>query len=248
MTHPRDRFITVYGRKPVAEVLDDASLEVDKVLLARKARGDIVDRIVQLAEERGVVLRRVDAAQVSRLSRHGKQDQGVAADVVAPQMGTVEDWLETARGPRAVLALAGVNTPANLGLAIRSAMGAGVDGILLPRHGTAKLSPLVLKASAGHAFRAPILRCERAEHGLSALQAAGFRLVGLTADARHDLYSWRRSKRVALVLGNETSGLSPAVERLLDERLRIPMAEGVESLNVACAATLVCYEAMRRRR
>lgn len=248
MTHPRDRFITVFGRKPVLEVLADPAVQVDKVLLSRKARGPEVDSIVRLARKGSVELRKVDIQQVNRLSKSAKQDQGVAADVVAPRMGAVEDWLASgqSRGARAVLALVGVTTPANVGIAIRSAMGAGVDGILMPRHGTAKLSPMVLKASAGHAFRAPILRCQRAEEGLAAMKERGFSLVGLTSGGGKDLFAWRRPKRVVLVLGNESTGLTPEVDAMLDERVRIPMAEGVESLNVACAATLVCYEVMKR--
>ncbi len=246
--HPRDRFITVFGRKPVLQVLEDDGLRVDKVLVDRRARGPEIDAIVARAKARGVSCSHVDGKQVHRLSKNQKQDQGVAADVEAPRMGTVADWLAS-QGPgrRAVVALAGVHTPGNVGLAIRSAMGAGMHGILMPRRGTAKLTPLVLKASAGHAFRAPILRCERAEDGLKELADASFRLVGLDGAAPRDLFTWRPPKRVVLVMGNETHGLTPEVERLLHDRVSIPMADGVESLNVACATTLVCYELARRR-
>src|ERR687884_2247214 len=91
---PKDTFITVYGRMPVLEVLQDPSLTVDKVLLADGARGDSLDRIRELARERGVALRTASAHRVKVLAGNGKHDQGVLADVVAPRMELVEDFVQ----------------------------------------------------------------------------------------------------------------------------------------------------------
>ena len=83
---PKDRFVTVYGRNPVIEVLDDPSLVIDKVVLAEGVRGHGIGEIIGLARDRGVPLERASAERVKKLAGNGRQDQGVFADVVAPRM------------------------------------------------------------------------------------------------------------------------------------------------------------------
>ena len=118
---------------------------------------------------------------------------------------------------------------------------------MVPRRGTADLGPLVLKASAGVAFRAPLLRCETAAGAVEHLAAARFALVGL--DPRlgaASLFDAALPERAAYVVGNEATGVSAPVAAQIDTWLRIPLSGGVESLNVATAATLVAFEVARR--
>ena len=237
--HPRDRFITVYGRKPVLEVLADPAVEVDKVVLATNARDRSAEAIVEAAEARGLEVRREPAERVTRLSHNGRHDQGVVADVVAPQM---RDVGQVGEAERRVLVLDGITNPANVGMILRTATAAGLDGVVVPRRGTADLGPLVVKASAGVAFRAPILRTLTTEDALASLQDAGFALVGLDAAAGRSLFDLEPPERCAFVLGGETHGVTPEAARWVHEWVAIPMAGGVESLNVASAATLVAYE------
>ncbi len=248
---PRDTFITVYGRKPVLEVLRDAALEVDKVVVAANARDRSADDILREAARRGVPVRREPPAFVTRLSGNGRHDQGVVADVRAPRMTSLEDWLEELRpssdAARAVLVLDGVTNPANVGMVLRTATGAGIDGVVLPRRGTADVGPLVIKASAGVAFRAPILRAPTTEHALEALQGAGFTLLGLGAHADSSVFDAAYPARSAFVLGGETEGVTPQARAWIHDWIAIPMAGDVESLNVASAATVVAFELARRR-
>lgn len=248
MSHPRDRVITVFGRKPVLEAVSDGAMAVERIFVADSARGGVVQEILRAARQRGLEVQRVTERQVNRISRNARQDQGVAADVRARRMGAIGDQLAQI-GPRAAaLVLDGVTTPANVGMILRSATAAGLNGIVLPRRGSPEVGPLVIKASAGVAFQAPIWRCETVEEGVAALKAAGFRLYGLAADGALDLFEAPFPDRVAFVLGNETHGVSPPIARLLDGAVRIPMAPGVESLNVATAGTLVGFELLRRAR
>jgi 23S rRNA (guanosine2251-2'-O)-methyltransferase len=241
--------VTVYGRKPVLEALADASLAVDKVLLADTARGPAATEILRAARDRGVEVRRVTAHRVKVLAGNGKQDQGVLADVVAPRMRPLTSALSGKRPPRSVLVLDGVTTPANVGMILRTATAAGIEGIVVPRHGVASLDPMVVKASAGVAFRAPVLRAATAVDAASELRTAGYRLYGLDGTARTTLFAAAFPPRtpIAFVLGGETHGLSPDVARLVHEWIAIPMAAGVESLNVATAAAILTYDLLRRR-
>ncbi|MGH3622378.1 MAG: RNA methyltransferase substrate-binding domain-containing protein, partial [Sciscionella sp.] len=130
-TSPKDRFITVYGRKPVLEALTDTSLDVDKVILADTVRGPSAAAILDAAAGRGVSVQWASAHRVKVLAGNGKQDQGVLADVIAPRMRLLTEALRE-RAPRTVLLLDGITTPANVGMILRTATAAGIGGIVLP--------------------------------------------------------------------------------------------------------------------
>jgi 23S rRNA (guanosine2251-2'-O)-methyltransferase len=232
---------------PVQEVLSDASLTVDKVVVAEGSRGPSLDRILRLAGDRGVPVETASAHRVKVLAGNGKHDQGVIADVVAPGLRTLEEYVAEAPRDARVLVLDAVTNPANVGMIIRTATAAGLT-VVVPTAGSAGLGPLVIKASAGVVYRASIVRCRRAADAVRRLKEAGFVPYGLDASGSSDLWTEEFRGRCALVLGNETEGLSEDVSDLVDRLLAIPLQGGVESLNVAAAAAVVCFELARRVR
>lgn len=245
---PKDRFLTVYGRKPVLEALADDGLRVDKVILADTARGPGATEIQRAAKAAGVAVQRASAHRVKVLAGNGKQDQGVLADVVAPRMRALEAALSDRRPPSRVLLLDGITTPANVGMILRTATAAGLDGVIVPRRGVAALDPLVVKASAGVAFRAPVLRCGSAREAAEMLTEAGYGLYALGASAQTAVFDVDLSQRAAFVLGGETDGVGAGVGELVTEWVSIPMPGDVESLNVSAAAAVLSFELVRRAR
>jgi 23S rRNA (guanosine2251-2'-O)-methyltransferase len=243
---PKDRFLTVYGRKPVLEALGDPDLRVDKVILAETARGEGAAEIQRAARAAGVQVQRASAHRVKVLAGNGKQDQGVLADVVAPRMQPLRTALASAPLPARVLVLDGITTPANVGMILRTATAAGLGGIVVPRRGVASLDPLVVKASAGVAFRAPMLRCATAAEAAGMLLDAGYGLYGLSASGGEALFGAKLPDRAAFVLGGETAGVSEEVAEQLTGWLSIPMPGEAESLNVSAAAAVLCFELVRR--
>lgn len=243
---PKDRFLTVYGRKPVLEALADEGLRVDKVILADTARGPAAGEILRAAKAAGVPVQRASEHRVKVLAGNGKQDQGVLADVVAPRMRPLSAVLEGRRPPARVLLLDGITTPANVGMILRTATAAGLEGVIVPRRGVAALDPLVVKASAGVAFRAPVLRCGSAREAAEMLTEAGYSLFALGASARTTVFDVDLPQRAAFVLGSETSGVSGEVGELVTEWIGIPMPGDVESLNVSAAAAVLSFELVRR--
>lgn len=221
MRSPRDTFITVYGRRPVLEVLDDPTLQIDKAVLATNAEGASSEEILRLAAERGIPVVREPAERVTRLSRNGRHDQGVVADVRAAGLAPLAEWVGALRAePRMVLVLDGVTNPANVGMILRTATAAGLDGVVLPRRGTADLGPLVIKASAGVAFRPPILRAAAVEDALDELTRGGLQLVGLAANAPRSVFDASFGSRTALVLGSESDGVTPEAREWIHEGSR----------------------------
>jgi len=237
--------VTIYGRNPVLEALGDPALTVDKVLLADSARGPHVAEIRSAARARGVQVQLVGAERVKKIAGNGKQDQGVCADVVAPRMQPLDLALAAGlRGP--VIVLDGITTPANVGMILRTATAAGFSGIVVPRRGVASIDPLVVKASAGVAFKAPILKVATALEAVQALRDVGYRIAGLDADGPTDLFGADLPGDTAYVMGGETAGLGAGVSDLVDTWVAIPMAGAVESLNVSAAAAVVCFDVVRR--
>jgi 23S rRNA (guanosine2251-2'-O)-methyltransferase len=243
---PKDRFVTVFGRKPVLEALTDDRLTVDKVIVADNAHGSSMREILSAAARRGVPVSSASAHRVKVLAGNGKQDQGVLADVVAPRMRRLADALSTGRMGN-VLLLDGITTPANVGMILRTATAAGIGGIVVPRRGVAGIDPLVIKASAGVAFHAPVLRSATAGEAADLLRSSGYPLYGLSADASSSLFTAALPKSAAFVLGSETAGVGDDVRRHVTGWLSIPMAGGVESLNVSSAAAILCFELVRRK-
>lgn len=239
-----DRLLTLYGRKPVLEALQDADIPVYRLHLADSNRREgIINAILALAEQRGIAIVYHSRAELSRISRNQRQDQGVAIDLRCPNYRDARE-LSDQRDPEQtfqLIALDRITNPQNLGMIIRSVCASPLTGLLLPSSGCAPLSPLVIKASAGTLLRCPIFRCADLADTLPTLAARGADICVLSADGEQVLGDYQPTGSVVYVLGNETEGTSPAIVRCATRRLRIPMANGVESLNVAVAAALIAF-------
>lgn len=238
-----NRMLTVYGRKPVLEVLQDNSLEIHKLHLAESNKpAAILDDMVKLAKKRGIEVCYHDKQALSRISKNSKQDQGVAADVIGKGFQSHQSFLSSNKKHYRILALDGVTNPQNVGMIIRSACASPIDAIILPEKGCAKLDPLVIKASTGTLFRAPILRCKTLASCLKAFAESGADIIGLDANAPHTLGEEPLTGAKVFVLGNETEGLSSDVRAICNKHVSIPMLNNVESLNVAVTASLIAFQ------
>jgi len=239
-----NKVLTVYGRKPVLEALLDPNLDCYRLHLADSNKSAaILDQITALASQRGAELLVHDKRALSRISRNGKHDQGVAADILCPKFSDLESFLAAppVAAEQRLLALDGISNPANVGMIIRSAVAGGIDGILWSKAGNADLGPLVIKASAGTLFRAPLIFCDNLSTALQQLQQSHYRVLVLNANAEQQLGTHTLSGKRVYVLGNESDGVSAAVAEIADSDLAIPMQNGVESLNVAVSAALIAY-------
>jgi len=195
------------------------------------------------ARDKGVPVKQHSREELARISRNGKQDQGVALDILCPRFQSVQAHLEQleALPPQRLLALDSIHNPQNLGMIIRSATAGGCHGILWSRRGSASLGPLVIKASAGTVFRAPILVCDELEDAIKDYRRADVTVCSLQADGTQSLFDFRPEGHCVYILGNETDGVRDSLCALSDTALAIPMANGVESLNVAVTAGLIAF-------
>jgi TrmH family RNA methyltransferase len=190
----------------------------------------------------GVPVRRMAAELVASLSE-AETSQGLVALAKRPRF----ELDRVLRDTPLVLVIDGVQNPGNLGALLRSAEAAGATGALLGRGCADPLSWKALRGSMGSAFRLPHVTGLAIGDVLEALDARGIRVLATASDGerRYDEADFRGP--VAIVMGREGSGLTPAVTRRAHARLRIPLAAPVESLNVGVAAALVLFEAARQR-
>jgi 23S rRNA (guanosine2251-2'-O)-methyltransferase len=237
-----DRLITVYGRNVVLEVLEEKEIKVTKVHLAESNKKDgTISKILQRCEEKGIEVFYHSKQALSRISKNAKQDQGVAADIEASTYLSTHEFLKNDTKSYRYVALDSIHNPQNLGMIIRSVAAGFVDGIILPKKGSAKISPLVIKASAGTLFKTSILYCDTLEESLPEFKKNGADIYALSSYARESLFDLQLGEKTIFVLGNESDGVCKEVQRLANKTLSIPMNNGVESLNVAVTAALLAY-------
>jgi len=243
-----DTEITVFGRHPVWDAIRSQGVEVREVKLL-KGRTTVDRRALRhAAVSAGIPFDEISRDELNRYTGAPRHDQGVAARLRLMRVIEVEAFVEASKGraarrPIRVIALDGVTNSQNVGMVVRSVVGAGLDGLLWPVVGQPWVNGLVVRAAAGAVFECPIVRCESLTAGLASLQAAGFSSFGLDAGATRSLFEVDPVHRGVFILGSESTGLSEEVRGMLDERLAIPMAGPLESLNVAVAAGLVCFHA-----
>jgi len=236
-----DKIITIYGRNAVLEALEDESIALHKLHLADSNKTNKqLERMVSLAKQRGIEIAYHDKKVLSRISKNAKQDQGVALDLVLEQAMSEEVFLAQKQTFR-VLALDGIHNPQNLGMIIRSAAAGNIDAILLPKKGAAQISPLVIKASVGTIFKLPIIKTDNLVKTLEKFKARQSEVYTLSSHATTSYKQTHYGQKVVFILGNESEGVSPEIERLSTASISIPMNRGVESLNVAVTASLLAF-------
>lgn len=230
--------------------------KVHEVWISAELEGDPgVADIVEIAAARRIPLLHVARAKLEREAR-SEAPQGVlahAAEIPEADLAALIGVDGSGRGRTAkrpfLVAVDGVTDPGNLGAIIRSCEGAGVTGVLLPRHRAVHVTPTVAKAAAGAIEYVPIALVPGLPAALRQLTERGIWIVGLDDGADRGLYDMGQlaTEPICLVLGAEGAGLSRLVRERCDSIVGIPMAGRVSSLNVSAAAAVSLYEVSRLR-
>lgn len=247
MTEEGDSGERIYGLHPVLEAIEAGKRGIDRIFVSREGGGHALGRLLRAAREAGIPVTHLPRPMLEKKAGKRAVHQGVAAIVSPLAYADPEALCREAPRPELLLALDGVEDPRNLGAALRSAAAAGVGGVLLGTEATVGLTPSALKTSAGAAERIAVAREPRLPRRLRALADRGVRPVALDprGDARWDEIDW--TLPTIVVAGGERAGLRRGILDACHARVAIPLAEGVESLNVSVAVAVVLYEAVRQR-
>jgi 23S rRNA (guanosine2251-2'-O)-methyltransferase len=231
------------GRRPVIELLR-ARRPAEKILIADglASSANLVE-IRKRAKDASIPVKVVPRAELDRLSE-GENHQGVLAITGRYRYAAVE----TLFGPDAkVVFLDGVTDPHNLGSLIRSAECCGFDGLVVPAHRSAGVTPAVRRVAAGAAEILPVARVTNLGRGIDQAKESGLWVVGLDSETTEDIWTSELLETpIALVLGAEGKGLSKHVRERCDGLVRIPQQGRIASLNVAVAGAIAMFEIARR--
>jgi 23S rRNA (guanosine2251-2'-O)-methyltransferase len=236
----------VCGIHPVLETLKSGRRKIEQIHIASGRQDRKVRSILTLASQKGIRVTRVPGEVLDRLAS-GAVHQGIVARVTGSGPISVEEVLATSGTRPFFLVLDQVEDPRNLGAILRSAAAARVDGVFIPEHGSARTSPGVAKASAGHAEKVRLAVAGNLVNLLERLKEKGIWVVGVDQEAGTPWTRFDYSLPLALVLGGEEKGIRRLVREHCDVLVGIPLASGVDSLNVAVAAGILLFEVVRQR-
>ena len=241
----------IEGRQAVRELLMAEKRKIYDIFISADLEGDAgVADIVEIARAQRVMVTYIARVKLDREAR-SESPQGVLATAAELDEADLGELLRTKNGVKPFLvAVDGVTDPGNLGAIIRNCDGAGVTGVLLPRHRAVHVTPTVAKASAGAIEHVPIALIPGLPATLANMKDHGIWIVGLDDSADRDLFELAAlaNEPICLVLGAEGGGLSKLVRQRCDTIVSIPMMGRISSLNVSAAAALSTYEIARGRR
>jgi len=239
--------VQIEGKNPVIEALQRRRRRVHRVLVDQQSReGDKIRHLLKLAEECGVPIEWVQREVLKKMTS-GRVHNGVVALAEPLPQYTVQSLVEHAfsqtDSPLLVLADEIVYEH-NLGAILRSAMGAGAHGLIIPNRRGTGVSPVVARVAMGGAEEVPVVRAGILS-ALKRVRKSGFRIVGADMGGG-DYWKVDFTGPVAIVLGGESKGLSEPIQKRCDAVASVPLQNGLESLNVSVTAGVLLFERLRQ--
>ncbi|MCU1392596.1 MAG: rRNA ((2251)-2-O)-methyltransferase RlmB [Ilumatobacteraceae bacterium] len=240
----------VEGRQAVRELLIAGKRKVKEIWIASDLDiNEVIDDIVALARNERVQVLEVNRRKLDAVAK-SEAPQGVIAFANSLPEADFNDFLKRRPGrPPFLVAVDGVTDPGNLGALLRCCDGAGVDGVVLPRHRAVHITPTAAKSAAGAVEHVPMAVVGGLPAALARIKDAGIWVIGLDDASDRSLFEITdlATEGVCLVLGAEGAGLSRLARERCDVIVSIPMLGRLSSLNVSAAAALATYEIARHR-
>lgn len=235
------------GRNVVIEALRRQRRIIKQIYIDQRAKRDVkILEIVQLARQRKIGLDFVERQRLDGMAVGGVHNGVIAKAEPLPSMTTkqlLDEIFEKGESPFLILADE-VQYEQNLGAILRSALGAGVHGVIIPHRRGAGISPVVNRVSMGGAEAVPIIR-EGLSSALKLIRKAGIPIIGADMNGR-PMWDVRLSGSVAIILGGESKGLSPTLRKKCTAIASIPLSGDLDSLNVSVTAGLLMFEKCRQ--
>jgi len=237
----------LFGMHPVIEAIR-AGKKFEKVLLKQGLEGPQFRELITLLGENDIPYQYVPIERLNRSVRGAHQ--GVIAYISQIDYVDIEtlvnNALATSDHPLVVI-LDGVSDVRNLGAIARTLECAGGRGIIVPAKGGASINADAVKASAGALMRIDTCKVPNLRLAAYYLQQSGFKIVAATEKVDKFMYDADLTGPLAIVMGSEGTGISKAMLDLADDKVAIPMAGEISSLNVSVATSVILYEAVRQR-
>ena len=239
----------IYGKNAVIEALESGNREFNRILISNTARSDEkIEKIKELAKKNGAIFQFVTKDKLNQLVPEARH-QGVIAQVSPVKYEDIDDFIEKNAGNlTSVVILDGVEDSHNLGAIIRSAVCAGVKGIILPSRRGVLINSTVEKTSAGAVNNISVIKVNSLVNAAQKLKENNFWVIASDHHAEDNYYNINYTDmNFALIMGAEHSGISKSLLKLSDFKVKIPMLTNFNSLNVSNAAAIILFESVRQK-
>ncbi|MGB2397797.1 MAG: 23S rRNA (guanosine(2251)-2'-O)-methyltransferase RlmB [Flavobacteriaceae bacterium] len=237
----------LYGIRSILEAIK-AAQPLEKVWLLKGQKSPLFKSLEHALRDENIAISYVPKERLDRFNN--RNHQGAVAVVSPVKFHLLQDVLDNrAQSENApiYLLLDHITDTRNLGAIIRTASATGVDAIILPQTGSARITADTVKTSAGAIFSVPLVRVDHLKDALYAFQGEGIKTIGLSEKASNSLYTANLTEPLALVMGSEEKGIAKSTLSLLEETVKLPMLGKIDSLNVSVACGTVLYEVIRQR-
>lgn len=232
------------GIHAVRQALTDRTIQRIEAVVGKQSKNLLA--LLEEARAQGIQIDGVEAYELD-MRLPGVKHQGIAA--ACQLVGKAENWEAAIAGVEKplVLVLDGIQDPHNLGACLRSAMAAGVDAVLIPNSRSADITPAVHKVSCGASEVLPIFKVANLKREIERMKEKGLWVVGGAGERAESLYDVALNVPLVIIVGNEGEGIRHGLKEACDYLVAIPMAEGMESLNVSVACGVMLFETRRQR-
>jgi 23S rRNA (guanosine2251-2'-O)-methyltransferase len=240
----------IYGIHPVNEALRSSSLQIERIFIGSPKPSPSLQSVVELARQKRVPVIPSRKEALERMARGGVHQDVVAIlkEALYPYADLEQILtLEKGKEKRLILILDSIQDPQNFGSLIRTALGCGAHGIIIPKDRAVGITPAVTKASAGAAAHLPVARVVNLAAAIDKLKEKGFWVFGAAGESKDLIYDLDLTTDVAIVVGSEGKGIRPLVRKKCDQLFSIPMKGPVSSFNASVSGGMVLYEVMRQR-
>ncbi|MDF1688834.1 MAG: 23S rRNA (guanosine(2251)-2'-O)-methyltransferase RlmB [Cycloclasticus sp.] len=240
----------IYGIHAVQALIEARPDQIVNAWLDRQRKDVKLQIIKETLDDVGIRVEYADKKTLEKLSNNGNH-QGVLLTVKLPQEHTEEALKKAVKerdGQAFYLVLDQVTDPHNLGACLRTALAAGVQGVIVPKDNACRLNATVCKVASGAAEVLPVYRVTNLVRTLKYLKTEGIWLSGAAGEATLDVFDAELTGSVAIVMGAEGKGLRQLTQQQCDQLVKIPMSEKMESLNVSVAAGVILYEVFRQNK
>ena len=239
----------IYGIHPLQEALKSSHLQIEKILIGTQTLHPPLQSILEIANTRKIPVTFTTRESLERMTKGGVHQNvvGLVKETPYTDIGEIlSHWKK--QGTKALfLILDGIQDPQNFGSLIRTGLGCGAHGIVIPKDRSVGITPVVIKASAGATTHLPITRVVNIAATIDLLRKEGIWVYGASGEAKDLIYQLDLNIDLAIVIGAEGKGMRPLVKKKCDRLFSIPMKGPLSSFNASVSGGMILYEVMRQR-
>lgn len=237
----------IFGKNAVLEALVSGEREINKILISKNLHSDTkLNKIKDLAQRNGVVFQFVAKEKFQPYAEFNHQ--GIIAQISPIKYMDLDDFLEEKHENESLIILDGIEDSHNLGAIIRTAVCAGVAGIIIPSRRNVQVNSIVEKTSAGAINHIPIIKVNSLTSAVEKLKNSNWWIIATDASAKDNYYNITyNDMNFAIIMGAEHAGVSKSLLKAADFTVKIPMLKDFNSLNVSNALAIIIFETVRQK-